>query len=154
MSLSAASIVTAGRYRRSLATEVLATENTEIKRKMSDDLTEKIIGAAIEVHRELGPGLLEAIYEEALCYEFDLQGIKHRRQVPADIVYKGKVIKGQKLDLLVENEVVVEIKSLSKMPEVALAQTLSYLKATNLKRGLIVNFGEKRLIDGVKRVAL
>ncbi len=121
---------------------------------MADDLTEKIIGAAIEVHRELGPGLLESIYEEALCYEFDLQKIKYKRQVPADIIYKSKVIKGQKIDLLVENEVVVEIKSLSKMPEVALAQTLSYLKATNLRRGLIVNFGEKRLVEGVKRVAL
>ena len=121
---------------------------------MADELTEKIIGAAIEVHRELGPGLLESIYEEALCYEFELQRIKYKRQVPADIIYKGKVIKGQKIDLLVEDEVVVEIKSLSKMPEVALAQTLSYLKATNLRRGLIINFGEKRLIDGVKRVAL
>lgn len=121
---------------------------------MPDDLTEKIIGAAIEVHRELGPGLLESIYEEALCYEFELQGIKYHRQKPADIIYKGKVIKGQKIDLLVENEVVFEIKSLSKMPEVTLAQTLSYLRATNLKRGLIVNFGEKRLIDGVKRVSL
>ena len=121
---------------------------------MADELTEKIIGAAIEVHRELGPGLLESIYEEAMCYEFELQGIKCKRQVPADIVYKGKAIKGQKLDLLVENEVIVEIKSLSKLPEVALAQVLSYLKATNLKRGLIINFGEKRLIDGVKRVVL
>jgi GxxExxY protein len=121
---------------------------------MPDELTEKIIGAAIEVHRELGPGLLESIYEEALCYEFELQGIKYQRQVPADVIYKGKVIKGQKIDLLVGNEVVVEIKSLSKIPEVALAQALSYLKATNLKRGLIVNFGERRLIDGIKRVAL
>lgn len=121
---------------------------------MADELTEKIIGAAIEVHKELGPGLLESIYEEAICYEFDLRGIKYQRQVPADIIYKGKVIKGQKIDLLVENEVVVEIKSLSKMPEVALAQTLSYLKATKLRRGLIINFGEKRLIDGIKRVAL
>ena len=121
---------------------------------MPDELTEKIIGAAIEVHRELGPGLLESIYEEALCYEFELQGIKYQRQVPSDIIYKGKIIKGQKIDLLVEDEVVVEIKSLSKMPEVALAQTLSYLKATKLRRGLIVNFGEKGLIDGVKRVAL
>jgi GxxExxY protein len=121
---------------------------------MQDELTEKIIGAAIEVHRELGPGLLESIYEEALCYEFELQEVKYKRQAPADIIYKGKVIKGQKIDLLVEDEVVVEIKSLSKMPEVALAQTLSYLKATNLKRGLIINFGEKRLIDGIKRVAL
>jgi GxxExxY protein len=121
---------------------------------MADDLTEKIIGAAIEVHKELGPGLLESIYEEALCYEFELKSIKYKRQSPADIIYKGKIIKGQKIDLLVEDEVVVEIKSLSKMPEVALAQTLSYLRATKLKRGLIINFGEKRLIDGVKRVAL
>ena len=74
--------------------------------------------------------------------------------VASDIIYKGKIIKGQRIDLLVEDEVVVEIKSLSKLPEVASAQTLSYLKATKLRRGLIVNFGEKRLIDGVKRVAL
>ena len=121
---------------------------------MADDLTERIIGAAIEVHRELGPGLLESIYEEALCYEFELQGIKFERQVPADIVYKGKIIKGQKLDLLVENEVVVEVKSFSKPPDTVISQTISYLKATNLKRGLIINFGEKRLIDGVKRVSV
>lgn len=121
---------------------------------MPDELTEKIIGAAIEVHRELGPGLLESIYEEALCHEFEIQEIQYKRQVPADVTYKGEIIKGQRIDLLVEEEVVVEIKSLSKMPEVALAQTLSYLKATNLRCGLIVNFGEKRLIDGIKRVAL
>ncbi len=121
---------------------------------MSDELTEKIIGAAIEVHNILGPGLLESIYEEALCFELGLRGINFRQQVECDIVYKGKTIKGQKLDLLVENEVVIELKSLSKMPEVALAQALSYLKATNLKRGLIINFGEKRLVDGIKRVSL
>lgn len=121
---------------------------------MGDDLTEKIIGAAIEVHKELGPGLLESIYEEALCYEFKLQGIEFERQVPADIIYKGHVIKGQRIDLLVEKEVVVEIKSLSKLPDVALAQTISYIKAANIERGLIINFGEKRLIDGVKRVSV
>ena len=121
---------------------------------MADELTERIIGAAIEVHRELGPGLLESIYEEALCYEFELQGIEYERQVPADIIYKGRVIKGQRLDLLVEKVVVVEVKSLSRLPEVAVAQTISYLKATNLKRGLIINFGEKRLVDGIKRVSV
>lgn len=128
---------------------ILATEIY----KMADELTERIIGAAIEVHRELGPGLLESVYEQALCYEFDLKEIKYKKQVPADIVYKGKAIKGQRLDLLVEDEVVVEIKSLSNLPDVALAQTLSYLKATDLKRGLIINFGAKRLIDGIKRVS-
>jgi len=135
-----------------LATE--GTENTEKKPKMSDELTEKIIGAAIEVHTELGPGLLESIYEEALCYEFELQDIKYEHQVPADVVYKGKIIKGQRIDLLVEGEVVVEIKSVSRLPEIAVAQTISYLKATNLNRGLIINFGEKRLIDGIKRVSV
>jgi GxxExxY protein len=121
---------------------------------MADELTERIIGAAIEVHRELGPGLLESIYEEALCYEFELQGIEYKRQVPADIIYKGHVIKGQRLDLLGEKEVVVEIKSFSRPPDTVLSQTISYLKATNLKRGLIINFGEKRLIQGIKRVSV
>lgn len=121
---------------------------------MSDALTERIIGAAIEVHRELGPGLLESIYEEALCYEFELQDIKFERQVQADVIYKGKVIKGQRVDLIVEGEVVVEIKSLSRLPDVAVAQIISYLKALNKKRGLLVNFGEKRLISGIKRISV
>jgi len=121
---------------------------------MADDLTGKIIGAAIEVHEELGPGLLESIYEQALCCEFDLQDIKYEQQVPADVVYKGRVIKGQRIDLLVDREVVVEIKAINKLPEVAIAQTISYLRATNLKRGLVINFNEKRLIDGVKRVSV
>jgi GxxExxY protein len=121
---------------------------------MADELTERIIGAAMEVHKALGPGLLETIYEEALCYELQLQSIAYERQVPADIVYKDHVIKGQRLDLLVEKEVVIEIKSVSKTPDVAVSQTISYLKATSLKRGLVINFGERRLIDGVKRVSV
>ena len=121
---------------------------------MKDELTERIIGAAIEVHRILGPGLLESIYEEALCHELTLREIPCQRQVESDVNYKNKIIKGQKLDLLVNSEVVVELKAVSKLPEVALAQTLSYLKATGLKRGLLINFGESRLIDGVKRVSL
>ena len=121
---------------------------------MRDELTEKIIGAALEVHRELGPGLLEAIYEEALCYEFEVQGIRFERQVPANIVYKGRVITGQTIDLVVDKEVVVELKSLQRLPDVALSQTISYLKAAGLKRGLIINFGEKRLVDGVKRISV
>ena len=84
----------------------------------------------------------------------ELRSIKYERQVPADIIYKNKVIKGQRLDLLVAGEVVVEIKSLSKLPEVAVAQVISYLKATGLKRGLVINFGEKRLIDCIKRVSV
>jgi GxxExxY protein len=121
---------------------------------MADELTERIIGAAIEVHKELGPGLLESIYEEALCHEFGLQGIKYQRQVPADIVYKGLEIKGFKLDLLVEKQVVVELKAVQMPPRVALSQTISYLKATKLKRGLIINFGQQRLVDGITRVSV
>jgi len=127
-----------------------ATENTEFM----DGTTEQIIGAAIEVHKILGPGLLERIYEEAMCHEFDIRKIKYQRQHFINFVYKGHKIKGQRLDLIVEDEVIVEIKSLEKLPDVAIAQTLSYLKASRLKRGLIVNFGKKTLIDGIKRISL
>ena len=121
---------------------------------MKDFLTHEIIGAAIEVHRNLGCGLLESIYEQALCYEFELRGIEFERQLEIDVVYKQKIIKGQRIDILVKNEVVVEIKSLSRLPAVSTAQILSYLKATNLKRGLLINFGEKKLVEGVKRISL
>ncbi len=120
---------------------------------MKDFLTQKILGAAIEVHKNLGRGLLESIYEEALYVELELRRVGFERQVEIDIVYKGKSIKGQRVDLLVEKEVVVEIKSLSKVPEFATAQVLSYLKGTGLKRGLLINFGEKTLVAGVKRIS-
>ena len=121
---------------------------------MSDELTERIIGAAIEVHRVLGPRLLESIYEEALCHELALRNVHYERQFEVEIVYKEKTIKGQRIDLLVDNEVVVELKAVGNLPEVAKAQTLSYLKSTSLKRALLINFGEKRLIDGVTRLSL
>lgn len=121
---------------------------------MGDELTEKIIGAAIEVHRALGPGLLESIYDEAMCHELALLGIQFERQYEVEIVYKNKAIKGQRIDLLVERTVVVELKAVSKLPEVAKAQTLSYLKSTSLTRALLINFGENRLIDGVTRLSL
>jgi len=121
---------------------------------MADELTERIIGAAMEVHKTLGPGLLESIYEEALCYEFELQNIAYERQVPVDMVYKGRAIKGQRVDLLVEKEAIVETKSLSRLPDIALPQIISYLKAAKLKRGLIINFGVPKLIDGIKRVSV
>lgn len=121
---------------------------------MSDELTEAIIGAAIEVHRILGPGLLEAIYEEALGHELTLRGIPHQRQVAAEVKYKDRLIQGQRLDMLVQGQVVVEIKALRMVPEVATAQVLSYLKATGLKRALLINFGAKKLTDGIKRFSL
>lgn len=111
-----------------------------------DALTDKITGSAIELHTILGCGLLESIYEEALCVELE-------RQVSVDVVYKGTTIKGQRLDLLVEKQVIVELKSVSLLPAVALAQVLSYLKATGLKRALLLNFGEKRMVDGIRRIS-
>ena len=119
-----------------------------------DALTERIIGAAIEVHRTLGPGLLESIYEEALCIEFGLRGIPFARQVEIDVHYKGHVIKGQRLDILVNGEVVVELKAVASLPDVASAQVLSYLKATDLKRALLINFGASTLVKGIKRISL
>lgn len=121
---------------------------------MQDPLTEKIIGAAIEVHRLLGPGLLESIYEEALCIELGLRGIPFAQQVDADVTYKGRTIKGQRLDLVVANEVIVELKAQRRLPEFVTAQVLSYLKATGHKRALLLNFAEPRLVDGVQRFVL
>jgi GxxExxY protein len=121
---------------------------------VSDELTERIIGAAIEVHRTLGPGLLESIYEEALCIELALRGLSVQRQVEIDIAYKGRIIKGQRLDLLIEQAVVVEIKSLMKLPDIALAQVLSYLKGSGYRCGLLLNFGALRLVEGIKRVSV
>ena len=120
---------------------------------MSDKLTEQIIASAIEVHRILGPGLLESIYEEALCYELSLRGITFERQKEVDVLYKDKIIKGQRLDLIVNSEVIVEIKSVRKLEDVFTAQVLSYLKSTGLKRALLINFGEGKLVNGVKRIS-
>jgi len=123
---------------------------------MTDDdpLTGKIIAAAIEVHRTLGPGLLESIYEEALCHELSLRGIPFERQKQQDVVYKGHVIKGQRIDLVVSGEVVVEIKSVQALQDAFVAQVLSYLRSTGLKRGLLLNFGAETLVKGLKRISL
>ena len=127
-------------------------ENTNAP--MSDEMTEKIIGAAIEVHRHLGPGLLERIYEEALCHEFELRSISYERQVPFPVIYKGKTIDGQRLDVVVEKQVIVELKARLQPREIVMAQVLSQLAASGYKRALIVNFSERRLIDGVQRLSL
>jgi len=121
---------------------------------MNESLTEKIIGAAIEVHKELGPGLLESIYEEALVCELELRGIPCKIQKEIITKYKGKSIAGQRLDLLVDSTVVVELKAVSKLPEVAMAQVLSYMKSAGVKTGLLINFNHTRLVDGVKRISL
>lgn len=121
---------------------------------MADQLTEQVIAAAIEVHRILGPGLLESIYEEALCHELKIRDIPFERQKDIDVMYKNVRIKGQRLDLLVQHEVIVEIKSVKTLDEVFTAQVLSYLRSTGMKRALLLNFGAARLVDGVKRFSL
>ena len=138
---------------------LLATESTEdTERRMRDvsvdQETEQVIGAAIEVHRYLGPGLLESIYEEALCHEFDLRRIPYERQKPVDVFYKEKVIKGQQLDLIAFGAVILELKAVQKTHDYFLAQLMSQLKATGLRRGLIINFGKAQLVDGLQRVSL
>ena len=103
----------------------------------NDLLTEKIIGFAIEVHRHLGPGLLESAYEECLCYELTQNGHAFRRQVPLPVVYKGERLDcGYRLDLVVEDEVIVEIKAIEKLLPIHEAQLLSYLRLANKRVGL------------------
>ena len=119
-----------------------------------DPQTAHVIGAAIEVHKHLGPGLLESVYEEALCYEFELRCVPYERQKPANVIYKGRIIKGQELDLVAFGEVVVELKAVQRTLDYFLAQLLSQLQATGLKRGLIINFGKRTLVEGVQRVSL
>lgn len=135
------------------ATEGIETTEA-IENEMVDSLTEQIISSAIEVHRILGPGLLESIYEEALCHELFLRSIPFERQKEVGVFYKNKIIKGQRLDLVVLGEVVVEINSVRKLEDVFTAQVLSYLKSTGLKRALVINFGRNKLVDGVKRISL
>ena len=110
------------------------------------DLTQNIIGAAMEVHRELGTGFFEYVYEEALCYELNLREIHLERQKELDIYYKDLLIpKKYKPDLIVENKVIVEIKATSGLTGVEEAQLLNYLKATKMRVGLLLNFGKKNL---------
>ena len=117
-------------------------------------MTEKIIGCAIEVHRNLGPGLLESIYERALCCEFNICGIQYESQVIVPVVYKGNNLGECRLDLLVEKEIILELKAVERMEPVFKAQLLSYLKMTGKRLGLLMNFNVPFLKDGVTRVIL
>jgi len=117
-------------------------------------LTEKITGCAIEVHRVLGPGLLESVYEEALCIELSDAGLKFQRQVNIPAVYKGRQVGLYRIDLVVEESVVVELKSVDRHDPVFEAQILTYLRVTGKKVGLLINFNSKLLKSVVKRFAL
>lgn len=118
-------------------------------------LTEKIIGAAIEVHRKLGPGLLESAYQECLCYELVQNNLNFKREIPMPIVYKEiKLDHGYRLDLLVEDNVVVELKSLDALLDVHTAQILTYMRLGEYSTGLLINFNVSLLKNGIKRFKL
>ena len=119
-----------------------------------DPLTGEIIGAAIEVHRFFGPGLLESIYEKALARELELRRVAVACQQSVPVRYKGKTLEDFRLDLLVGGEVIVELKVVDSLLAIHTAQLLTYLKLTGLKRGLLINFNVERLADGVRRVSL
>jgi GxxExxY protein len=117
-------------------------------------LTYKIIGAAMEVHRNLGgPGLLESIYESALCHELSLQGLKFQTQLPIEVRYKGIIIREPLiLDILVEGQIIIEVKAAEKEHPIHEVQLLTYLRLTGLRLGLVINFGNRYLKEGIKRV--
>ncbi len=120
-----------------------------------NQLSHEIIGAALEVHRALGPGLLESAYEECLAHEFALRGLAFERQVSLPISYKGKVIDAEyRLDFFVLGLVVVELKAVEALLPIHEAQVLTYLKLSHRKLGILINFNTFRLRDGVKRIVL
>ena len=118
-------------------------------------LTERVIGAAIEVHRHLGPGLLESAYEECLCWELRHQSIGVRRQVLLPLIYKEVTLDiGYRLDLVVEDQLIVELKTVERVLPIHEAQLLTYLKLSGLSTGLLLNFNSPVLKDGIKRLVV
>ena len=117
-----------------------------------DPLTRKIIGCAIEVHRALGPGLLESAYQRCLAHELAVQGVAFEAEKAIPVTYKGLELDcGYRIDFLVEKEVVVELKSVDKLVGIHHAQLLTYLRLANAGCGLLINFNTPRLVDGIKR---
>lgn len=118
-----------------------------------NEITDLIIGAGIEVHRHLGPGLLESAYEECMCEELKLLGLPFERQLPLPIIYKGKALDcGYRLDIVVVKKVIVELKAIEKLLPIHQAQVITYLKLSGLEVGLLMNFNVPVLKDGIKRI--
>jgi len=115
-------------------------------------LVEAILGCGLTVHRELGPGFQESIYHRALCLELEAQGLSFEREKPLVVMYRGYAIPGQRVDLLVGGQVIVEVKAVAALEPVHLAQVLSYLKTMRLRVGLLFNFREALLKNGIRRV--
>lgn len=120
-----------------------------------DPRTSPIIGAAIEVHRHLGPGLLESVYEECLCHELHLQEMEFRRQLELPVIYKGLSLDcGYRIDLIVQDEVILELKSVEKLLPVHQAQLLTYMRLAGKRVGLLINFNVPLLMQGIIRRVL
>lgn len=120
---------------------------------LENDISKKIIGASIEVHKYLGPGLLESAYSSCLARELTIQGISYTCETPLDIIYKSEKIDiGYRLDFCVENRVIIELKSVEKLLPIHDAQLLSYLRLSNIRLGLLINFNTTLLTNGVKRM--
>jgi GxxExxY protein len=118
-----------------------------------NEISYKIIGCAIELHKKLGPGLLESVYENALAYDLREIGLDVKQQYPMPFIYKEvKMDVGYRLDLLIENKVIIEIKSIDELASVHYAQTLTYLKLSDLKLGLLINFNCKILKENIHRI--
>jgi GxxExxY protein len=118
-----------------------------------NQLTEAVLNAAIKVHRELGPGLLESAYEACLCFELTRRGFLVERQKPQPIVFDGLHIDcGYRIDLLVEGKIVLEVKAITQVLKIHQQQVLTYLRLSDRRVGLVINFNQQRLMDGVKRV--
>jgi GxxExxY protein len=129
----------------------------DAKNELSEKINQlawDVIGAAIEVHRVLGPGFLEAVYEEALCLELRLRQIPYERQREVEVDYKGKTVGQGRLDLLIDEALVVELKAVQALAPIHTAQVISYLKATGHRLGLLINFNVPILKEGIKRVIL
>jgi GxxExxY protein len=121
----------------------------------NDLLTEKIIGFAIEVHRHLGPGLLESAYEECLCYELKQNGIQFQRQIALPVVYKGvRLDCGYRMDIVVDQQVIIELKTVERLLPIHEAQMLTYMKLSGIRTGLLLNFNSAVLKDGIRRLML
>ena len=128
-------------------------ESTEDTEEESETLTGKIIGAAIDIHRALGPGLLESAYEACLLYELQLRKLQVKSQKAIPIFYKDVMLDcGYRVDLIVEDQVIVEIKSVTNLASIHEAQLLSYLKLSGCRIGLLINFNVKYLKDGIRRM--
>lgn len=122
--------------------------------KHLNDLSHDLIGAAVEVHRELGPGLLESAYQGAYCHELTLRGIPHESQKLMPVIYKGAIIEtGYRIDILAENRVVVELKAVEKLVPIYAAQLLTYLRLGKFSHGLLINFNVSKLVDGIERIS-